>query len=203
MLEGYRQIVGEAAFWALQRAIIDRYSDSTITTEGFIAVAKEIAQSAGGFEATNLRKLDAYLRQWILTSGKPSLTPTTFFLSSSSTGDVSGTVPATLSLTLSGAPSFNTFTPGVAREYTATAAATVISTAGNAALGVSDPGHLSNGAFTLPEPLRVELSKTSWDGPVSNDNVNITFKQLIKADDPLRTGTYSKTLTFTLSTTAP
>ena len=29
-------------------------------------------------------------------------------------------------------------------------------TAGDAALTVSDPGRLTNGAFTLPEPLRVE-----------------------------------------------
>jgi hypothetical protein len=33
--------------------------------------------------------------------------------------------------------------------------------------------------------------------------VDIGFKQLIKANDPLRTGSYSKTLTFTLSTTTP
>ena len=38
---------------------------------------------------------------------------------------------------------------------------------------------------------------------MSNDAVTITFKQLIKANDALRTGTYSKTLTFTLSTTTP
>ena len=49
----------------------------------------------------------------------------------------------------------------------------------------------------------MELSKASWTEPVSNDPVDITFKQLIKANDPLRTGTYSKTLTFTLSTTNP
>ena len=29
------------------------------------------------------------------------------------------------------------------------------------------------------------------------------FKQSIAANEPLRTGTYSKTLTFTLSTTTP
>jgi hypothetical protein len=79
----------------------------------------------------------------------------------------------------------------------------VISSAGDAALSVSDPGHLTNGAFTLPEPLQVTLSKTSWTAPVSNDSVGITFKQKIKATDALRTGTYSKTLTFTLSTTNP
>ena len=81
--------------------------------------------------------------------------------------------------------------------------ATVISTAGDAALTVSDPGHLANGAFTLPEPLRVELSRASWTAPVANDPVTITFRQRVKATDPLRTGSYSRTLTFTLSTTTP
>ena len=38
---------------------------------------------------------------------------------------------------------------------------------------------------------------------MSNDTVTIGFKQLIKANDPLRTGSYTKTLTFTLSTTNP
>jgi hypothetical protein len=38
---------------------------------------------------------------------------------------------------------------------------------------------------------------------VSNAPVAITFKQLIKSTDALRTGTYSRTLTFTLSTTTP
>ena len=49
----------------------------------------------------------------------------------------------------------------------------------------------------------MESSKSAWTGPVSNDTVDVKFKQLIKANDPLRTGTYSKTLTFTLSTTTP
>ncbi len=38
---------------------------------------------------------------------------------------------------------------------------------------------------------------------MSNDAVTIEFKQSIGANDPLRTGTYSKSLTFTLSTTTP
>jgi hypothetical protein len=33
--------------------------------------------------------------------------------------------------------------------------------------------------------------------------VTVGFKQPIGANDPLRTGMYSKTLTFTLSTTQP
>jgi uncharacterized protein (TIGR03118 family) len=117
--------------------------------------------------------------------------------------DVGATVPAQLSLTVGGAASFGAFTPGVAMDYTAQATATVTSTAADATLSASDPGHLMNGSFALPEPLVVELSKSAWTGPVSSDPVNITFKQHIKADDALRTGSYAKTLTFTLSTTNP
>ena len=116
---------------------------------------------------------------------------------------VGGTVPATLALTLGAPATFGAFVPGVENDYTATSTANVISTAGDAALTVSDPGHLMNGAFSLAEPLRVSFSKSAWTAPVSNDNVDITFKQLIKRTDPLRTGSYSKTLTFTLSTTNP
>ena len=42
-----------------------------------------------------------------------------------------------------------------------------------------------------------------WDGPISNDAVALEFRQRVNANDALRTGTYSKTLTFTLSTTQP
>ncbi|WP_147447904.1 amidase [Solirubrobacter pauli] len=118
-------------------------------------------------------------------------------------GTVGGTVPATLSLSLGAPATFGAFTPGVEKDYSVTSRATVISTAGDAALSVSDPGHLVNGSFSLAEPLRVSFSKASWTAPVSLDPVDITFKQLIKASDPLRTGSYSKTLTFTLSTTTP
>ena len=124
-------------------------------------------------------------------------------LSNDFPGTVGGTVPATLSLTLGAPATFGAFTPGVEREYTASTTATVTSTAGDAALSVSDPGHLTNGAFSLPQPLRVETAKRAWTAPVSGDAVTVTFKQLIGAGDALRTGTYSKTLTFTLSTTNP
>jgi hypothetical protein len=119
------------------------------------------------------------------------------------TQDVSATVPATLTLTLGGPASFGAFQPGQAREYTATTTANVVSTAGDAALTVSDPGHLANGAFTLPQPLRVEIAPNSWSGPVSNGRSTITFRQAIGMTDAVRTGTYSRTLTFTLSTATP
>ena len=116
---------------------------------------------------------------------------------------VSGSVPAQLALTVGPAAVFAPFIAGVAQDYTATTTANVISTAGDATLSVSDPGHLTNGAFALPSPLQVSLSKSTWDAPVSNDPVTITFAQHIAANDPLRTGAYGKTVTLTLSTTTP
>ena len=78
----------------------------------------------------------------------------------------------------------------MAREYTASTTATVISTAGDAALSVRprSPGHLTNGAFSLPQPLRVELGKSRrGPAPTSNEAVTVTFKQAIGATDALRT----------------
>ncbi|RKQ92103.1 amidase [Solirubrobacter pauli] len=118
-------------------------------------------------------------------------------------GTVGGTVPATLSLSLDGPATFPPFVPGVADTYTASTSANVVSTAGEATLTTSDPGHLANGAFRLVQPLQVQLTPAAFAGPVSNAKVAITFRQPIGAQEPLRTGTYARTLTFTLSTTTP
>jgi len=118
------------------------------------------------------------------------------------TGSAGGTVPATLSLTLGAPASFGAFTAGVDKTYEATTTANVISTAGDATL-TTDGGTLSNGAFSLSEPLQIAFSKAAWSAPASNDPVTITFKQHIGAMQPLRTGAYSKTVTFTLATTTP
>ena len=134
-------------------------------------------------------------------------------LETTTPGGVAGTVPATLSLTLGGPAGFGPFQPGVTRDYSASTTANVISTAGDAALTVTDPstnhpGQLVNGAFFLPQPLKVAGSTLpatvkTWTQPVSNDAFTIPFTQSIAATDALRTGTYTKTLTFTLSTTTP
>jgi len=135
-------------------------------------------------------------------------------------GSAGASVPATLSLSLAGSAGFGAFTPGVAKEYEASVVSTVISTAGDAALSVVDPatataGKLVNGAFSLTQPVQAAVSGPfaavsgapltlhAYGGPVSNDAQTIRFKQAIGAAEPLRTGAYSKTLTFTLSTTAP
>ena len=125
------------------------------------------------------------------------------------------------------AASFGAFTPGVAKDYFASTSTKVISTAGDAALTASDaganPGHLVNGTFSLPSAVQVKATNSanpasvyanvgssaaptpllSYAAPVSNDEVTLDFKQSIAANDALRTGSYSKTLTFTLSTTTP
>ena len=104
----------------------------------------------------------------------------------------------------------------------------MISSAGDATLTVADPsptntGKLVNGTFTLAQPLTATATSAAapprraapvggsaapttlltYAGPSSNDAVTITFKQSIGANEALRTGTYAKTLTFTLSTTTP
>jgi hypothetical protein len=136
---------------------------------------------------------------------------------------VGGSVPATLALTLGNPATFGAFTPGVARDYTATTTANVVSTAGDATLTVADPsathtGHLVNGSFFLPQKLQANAQNGTYapvgsaanptvlhtySGPVSNDQVTIGLKQSIGTHDALRTGAYSKTLTYTLSTTTP
>jgi dipeptidyl aminopeptidase/acylaminoacyl peptidase len=131
---------------------------------------------------------------------------------------VGGTVPATLSLQLGNAVSLGTFRPGVPADYTASTTAMVTSTAGDATLSVLDtsgvsPGRLVNGTFPLPQPLQVRANDGAYAtipadllryaGPASNDPVTLGFKQPIGATDALRTGSYAKTLTFTLSTTQP
>jgi Amidase len=55
----------------------------------------------------------------------------------------------------------------------------------------------------IPVLVKDNLDVKSWSGPVSNEPVTIDVKQSIGATDALRTGTYSKTLVFTLSTTSP
>jgi hypothetical protein len=143
--------------------------------------------------------------------------------STSVSGAVTGTVPATLALSLGPSASFGTFAPGVAADYFASAAGTVTSTAGAATLTVADPatsttGHLVNGADVMPQALQVAAGGgafapigglalptelLSYSGPVSNDRITIRFKQPVAAGDALRTGTYAKTLTFTLTTSQP
>jgi hypothetical protein len=157
-----------------------------------------------------------------------SMTGTVNVVGTSVEQPVSGTVPATLSLGIGNAASLGTFALGVAADYTASLPATVTSTAGDATLTAADPsanapGHLVNGADVMAQPLQVRATNAAnpntsyaplggttapvtllaWPGPVSTDPVTVGFKQPVGATDPLRTGTYTKTVVFTLNTTNP
>ena len=114
---------------------------------------------------------------------------------------------------------------GIARDYESTLAAEVTSSAGNAELAVTDAadgsGRLVNGAWRLANPLLAKaqgqqaeggafaplsgdpLPLLRYAGPVGLDQVTITLRQSISATEPLRSGGYAKTVTFTLSTTQP
>ena len=136
---------------------------------------------------------------------------------------VSGTVPATLSLTLGLPATFAPFVPGVDQTYTASTTANVTSTAGDALLSVADPsptatGRLVNGTFSLANAVEARANTAAYapvggsaaptalltyTGPTSANAVTLGFQQRIGRLEALRTGAYSKTLTFTLSTTSP
>jgi hypothetical protein len=141
-------------------------------------------------------------------------------------GDVTATVPSVLALSLASNASLGAITPGITKDYTTSVTGQVTSTAGSAALTVSDPsatapGRLTNGEYALTQPLQVQASDAthpagafgpvgaspltvlSLDSAVSADTITVGLKQTVGANDLLRAGTYSKTLTFTLSSTTP
>ena len=221
-LEALHQILGEPAFFELARRWVTEHRYGNANTADFIALTKQIARDKVGFDDTNLAKLDTLFNQWLFTAGKPTMTPANFFLRTDAPPTtVSGTVPGTLALSIGPGVSFGAFTPGVARDYAGTTTANVTSTAGDAALTVTDPsatapGRLVNGAFSLPQAVEARVAPSAFGaisgtplalktyaGPVSNDPVPLDFRQSIGAADALRTGTYSKTVVFTLSTTTP
>jgi hypothetical protein len=232
-----RAILGKDNFKKATADIQTNYKQSSITEPQLEAVFHKYMPNQS---ASCSVKLDAFFKQWwdtaYATGAKatitgPGLAGQGFYDANGGCSDygvttLGGTVAATLSLSLGSAPTFGAFTPGVAKDYTATMTANVISTAGDAALSVADPsstapGHLVNGTFSLPQALQAAaaspagtpgtggavsgspLSLLTWAAPVSNDSVAVALKQSIAANDALRTGTYSKTLTFTLSTTTP
>lgn len=140
---------------------------------------------------------------------------------------VGGVVAPTLELVLSAVPtSLGSFIPGKSDVYTASTSASLTSTGGDAALSVTDPttahpGRLVNGDDGLAFPLAIRASSPNgtstgfnslWTNtiplltftkPVSNEPVTIRFRQKIDETEPLRTGSYSKTVVFTASTNTP
>jgi sugar phosphate isomerase/epimerase len=141
---------------------------------------------------------------------------------------VGGNVPSVLQLNVvQTGGSFGTFVPGVNATYNTALAASATTTTGDAALSVADltgnqPGKLVNGAFALANPVGVRAlglgddpataftpvtdapqTLKSWGTPVTAAPLTLGFRQQIGNTEALRAGNYSKTLTFTLSTTTP
>ena len=73
-LEGYREIIGEAAFDAFCRSLQAGLAYSNISTPDFIARAK----AASGFSGARLQLLDDYFQQWLYGTTKPTITPDDF-----------------------------------------------------------------------------------------------------------------------------
>jgi PKD repeat protein len=158
-------------------------------------------------------KLEASKTVTVTVTGAATSTP----------GDVHGDVPGVLSITLGAPVSFGTFMPGLTRDYTASTTATIVSTALDAELTVSDPsdvatGHLVNGSRALPQALQVRAGDAAFAPlggsasptalatfaePVGTTTTPIDFKQSIAETDGLQSGSYAKTVVFTLSTSRP
>jgi PKD repeat protein len=140
--------------------------------------------------------------------------------------EVGADVPLVLGLSVSGAAQLGEIQPGVGKTYTASVAASVTSTAGQATLTVADPdtvnpGRLANGDYVLASPLRTRATNAanpsaafapltnaplpllSYSAAISNDAVTLEFSQPVGANETLRAGSYGKTLRYTLSTTTP
>ncbi len=134
-------------------------------------------------------------------------------------------------VTLGPAPGFGTFVPGEAGTYQATLAATVESDEAGAVLTIEDPstggvpGHLQHaGGTSLAQPLLASATTTApgatgapptpvgaaptvlatYTAPLAlPDPVVISLRQQVGETEPLRTGTYDKTLVLTLTSTTP
>jgi aminopeptidase N len=73
-LEGYREIVGDAKFFAFANDLMEDYRYGNISTEQFIGEAKK----ASGFKGAKKALLDDYFQQWLYGQTKPTILPEDF-----------------------------------------------------------------------------------------------------------------------------
>lgn len=214
---------GGSGVYALNQAVNAAYScagANVVTCEGTVANGAAIDTASLGQKTFNVTAKNAD-GNTLATSG------TTYQVTQNGQPTDPG-VPATLDLNLGTPTPFSPFVPGVTQDYTSTLTASILSTALDTTLTVADAsatnvGKMVNGSFALPQTVQVGAVKMgdttaptfkplggsaaptqllTFADPVASNAV-ITFKQPVAATDALRTGSYSKTLTFTLSTTNP
>jgi hypothetical protein len=73
-IEGFREIVGDAAFDDFARGLQTKYAYDNVSTQEFIAEAL----TASGFTGARRELLDDYFQQWLYGTTKPAITPDDF-----------------------------------------------------------------------------------------------------------------------------
>jgi aminopeptidase N len=74
VIEGTREIIGDAKFGNLIHALIAGHEHGNITTRGFIALAEQIS----GFSGAKLNQLADFYEQWLYGEQKPTILPSDF-----------------------------------------------------------------------------------------------------------------------------
>jgi aminopeptidase N len=73
-VQGYREIVGDAKFFAFAKALQRRFAYGNISTKQFIALAKQWS----GLRGERLTLLDQYFQQWLYGTTRPTILPESF-----------------------------------------------------------------------------------------------------------------------------
>ena len=73
-VQGYREIVGDATFFAFAKGLLQEFAYDNVSTEEFIEEAKD----ASGFDGAKLDLLDNFFQQWLYGEEKPTILPEDF-----------------------------------------------------------------------------------------------------------------------------
>jgi aminopeptidase N len=74
VIEGYREIVGDATFFEFAKALQTEFAYGNISTAEFIEFAKEFS----GLTGSDLQLLDVYFQQWLYGTVRPTILPDDF-----------------------------------------------------------------------------------------------------------------------------
>ena len=73
-IQAYREIVGDETFFDFARSMLEEYAYGNVSTEEFIAEAKD----ASGLGGEQLELLDEFFQQWLYGEAKPTILPEAF-----------------------------------------------------------------------------------------------------------------------------